>query len=250
MIPDELTQPAVGTENDNSGDSSPDKETNIDQTQSDDGNIKSDETKIGDDKRLDEHPRWQERERDWRTRFNEQEKKHLGEISSLREEILGRFDKESKTDSIDIPSWFGGDEAQWRDFQKWNSELVSKAKSEALGEITKKSEAEQKRIDEATSFFNSEVETIENDSTLNPNRIKIDRNKLLKTALDFELVDTQGRWNYKAAWQFMKNAQGKSQVSDEKKKIAEATTSEKGAETKKPSFMTSKDFEGKNWGSI
>ena len=121
---------------------------------------------------------------------------------------------------------------------------MTQAEERAYKKLTSVQADEQKRISDATAYFNSQVEAIEADKALNPQGEKVDRNKLLKSALDFDLVDSQGRWNYKAAWQFLKN-QGASTTTStqDRKNLANATTSDRRAETKQPGFSSSADFQ-------
>ncbi len=247
------------TENDNSADSSSEN-TNIDQTPSSEENNNTDANNQNgddqngqkkDDNNLANHPRWQERENDWTKRFNEQEQRHVSELAKIRQEfeekLKGFAPKTESNQTIQMPSWFGGTEEQWKEFQKWNQEAISQAKAEAVKEIETRTGAEQKAIDDATKYLNDEVSAIESDKELNPTGAKIDRNKLMKIVLDFKLVDTEGRWNYRAGWAFLRNQissqknNGKNIV-DEKKNIAGASIGDKKSDTKPPSFMTSEDF--------
>jgi len=206
-----------------------------------------DKTKAEDKDNLADHPRWQEREKDWNKRFNDQEQRHVSEIEKLRTDLetkIGERTKKSTDTPIEVPPWFGGDESAWKQFLEWNESQVGRVKSDALNEIKSKSDADQKAIDDATIYFNETVVAIESDKTINPDGVKVDRNKLLKFVLDNDLVDSKGRWNYKAGFQMMRNSATttKKDTIDEKKKIAGATTSENRGETKQPSYSTSADF--------
>jgi len=249
--------PAENKENDNSADSSTvEKETNADQTQSQEGEQNSGEENKDDGAgkdNLDNHPRWKQRESDWDKRFNDQEKRHVDEIAKLREDFDKRFGKgaENATEDItpvEVPAWFGGDENQWKEFCKYNKTLIDQAKadakSEAISEIQTKGAEEQKRIDDATTYFTDQVKVMEADKIINPKGEKIDRNKLLKFVLDNDLVDSKGQWNYRAGYLLMKAGvtQVNADATNEKKKIASASTSDKHSETKVPTFMTSDDF--------
>ena len=241
-------EPAFQTdkEKDNSGDSSPEEETDTDQTlSSEEDKNQTDKNKDdGEKKDLDDHPRWREREADWKRRFNKQEERQTEEIAKLREEFEDKIGKVKPKESEKLPSWFGGDEMAWEEYQRDLDERIGKAKEGAVKEITAKSEAEQKAIDEATTYFRDEVATIESDKDLNPGGQKVDRNKLLKFVLDNDLVDSKGRWNYKAGYKLMKAGMTsvKDKGIDEKKKIAGATTDEHHAEDKPKAFKTSEDF--------
>jgi hypothetical protein len=232
-------------ENDSSDSSS--EKTNIDQSGSSDQNKDSDANKDGDKStNFADHPRWKQREDDWTKRFNEQEKRHIDELAKFRQEIDSKFSASQKgktEENVEIPKWFGGDEEQWQEYQKWNKTLVSQAKEEALNEINSKSESEKKAIDEATTYFQDQVVLLETDKSINPQGEKVDRNKLLKFVEENDLVDSKGRWNYRAAYQMMKGSTSSKQSNlDEKKKIASATTSDTKSETKNAGFSTSADF--------
>lgn len=247
-------QPAfpVDTENDNSADSSSGEETTNDQGQSDEDQEHSDGAE-GDqgegDKGFADDPAWKKREGTWKSRFNEQETRHTQELQKLREEMEAKLaglapKGEEKSEAVKIPSWFGGNEQQWSEFQEWNKSLVEQAKTGAVKEIATKEENESKHIEEATKFFNDEVTAIESDKEINPQGVKVDRNKLLLTAQKFDLVDSKGRWNYRAAWQFMKNQGGaaKADATNEKKKVGGATVSGDRTPDSPKKFMTSEDF--------
>lgn len=234
------------TENDNSADSS--TETNeTDQTGSSDQDNKQTDKKDGgtDKDNFDNHPRWKEREDDWTERFNSQEVRHTEELEKLRTEFTGKFDGLKTSAPQEIPSWFGGDEDAWNDFSNWNNQALAKAKeearTEALSEINSKSEAEENAIKVATDYFTEQVTVLEADKTINPKGEKVDRNKLLKFTMDNDLVDSKGRWNYKAAFIMMRGSVKAVDTTD-RKKLASDTTSDNRAETKPPAFMTSEDF--------
>ncbi len=207
-------------------------------------------------------PRWQERESDWKNRFNEQETRHVGEMTKLREEMEAKFAglapkaSETKVDAGEIPPWFNGDEQQWADFVKFNDDrIASKAGAiadEKVKGFTSKQESESKAVDEATKYFNTEVAALEADKTINPKGEKIDRNKLLKTALDNDLVDSKGRWNYKAAYRILQqqSATATTQNNKDRKDLAGATVSGGKPETKSSTVTTSDDFSrpgGRPW---
>jgi len=244
-------QPSVNEENDNSSASSAVEETPSDTTPSseeDNTDVNKGGTEKKDEQNFADHPRWKEREEDWKERFNQQEERHTTELTKIREEIDNKFKASRGNENIEIPSWFGSDDPEvWKAYQADLDQRISAAKKaakeEALGEITSKTTAEQKAINDATEFLNEKVSEIETDKNINPEGVKVDRNKLLKFVLDNELVDTKGRWNYRAGW-IMMNGQPtlNTNTNKDKKNLAGATISDKGAETKPSTVMTSEDF--------
>lgn len=229
-------------EKDNSADSSTEKiDTNS--TESSDQDKKQTENKKESENFAD-HPRWKEREEDWTKRFNEQETRHTAEIENIRKDIEDKFEKKRENlADADVPAWFGGDAEAWGQYKAHEDAQLTQAENNAIRRLEEKAEKQQKAIDEATAYFNEEVKALESDKELNPDG-KVDRNKLLKFTMDNDLVDSKGRWNYHAAFKLMKAgvANAKNESTEEKKKIAAATTSENRAEDKKAGFTTSADF--------
>jgi hypothetical protein len=241
--------PDTNKGNDNSSDSSSDN-TNDNQNHSSDGSgDRTADNKVGDDKEagLADHPRWKEREQDWTKRFNDQEQRHTTEMTKIREEIeakmgQGKSEAQAIEEAPPKPRWFGGDDDQWKEFISWNQQLVEKATTGVRQQLTAAEQQQQKAIDDATAYMQSEVSTIESDKDLNPKGEKVDRNKLLKFVLDNDLVDSKGRWNYKAAWRIMRSdVQPAAPVTDSRKRVAAATTSDNRT-TKKPGFANSNTF--------
>lgn len=186
------------------------------------------------------HPAWQEREKKWKKRYDEQELRHSDSIAEIRKEI-GGINKKDET-PIEIPDWFGGDEKQWKEYRRFDEDRIEKVKEDVKREVLETSQEEQKKIDEATDYMNEQIKEIESEAGE-----KIDKNKLLKITLDNELIDTKGKWNYKAGFKIMKasgsNNDDKKKSIEERKKLAGATTSDKKSEEEKPTFRTNKDFE-------
>lgn len=115
--------------------------------------------------------------------------------SRIEKELQNRF---SPKEEVAIPSWFGGDETTWKAFQADQDRLVSQAEERAVKRIKDEQAKEEELRKSANDWFEQNVRDLETSGG------KVDRNKLLKTAMDYELVDTKGRWNYKAAYEILK----------------------------------------------
>lgn len=238
--------PEVDTENENSA-SSPEvqdeKETEDDTTQSPEGdeNTQEDPEK---DVPFHEHPRWKEREKNWEDRFNAQETRHQDELKSIREEF-GQARKDN-AEATEIPSWFGGDQDAWNEYRKWEDDKLAKAEARAIEKLKSEKATEDKAVREATEFLQSEVNTIQTDKTLNPDGLKVDQNKLLKIVLDNQLVDTRGRWNYRAGWMILRGqtqkADDKPDANEKRKNLAGALNSDSKPEKKPAPYKTNEDF--------
>ena len=252
-------QPAFtdDTEKDTPPSSPEGQETTTDQTGVPDQNKNQDDNKTdGEDQAFYKHPAWIERENTWKQRYNDQESRHANETqqfrtgmeTSIADAVTAALKQAGVTDRVseDVPDWFGSDDPNvWKSYQTHTQQLIQSAVEQALKQINLKTAEEQKAIDDATKWFKQEVETIESDKALNPEGLKVDRNKLLKTALDNELVDIKGRWNYRAAFRMMKPGdifQAKQALKD-RKQIAGASTDNTRADQKPPAFTSSQDFD-------
>lgn len=240
-FPSENTEPVPPAE------SSSGEQTDVTQTQSSEGEQTQTATKDENGAGFADHPRWKEREEDWKERFNKAEQRHIEELQKFREDIEAKFSKvqPKEQSNVDIPSWFGGDEAQWAEYQAYEQSRIEQAAAAARVKIESEAQEKQKQIDAATAYFEEQVSKIETDASINPDGLKVDRNKLLKFVSDNDLVDSQGRWNYKAGFQLLRLS-GDRKVNDtlkERREIASITASNNKAEAKPNNFMTADDFE-------
>lgn len=161
--------------------------------------------------------------------------------SKIREEIEQSIStKFSPKEETNIPSWFGGDENAWKAYQADQSRIIEEAKTRAIAEIEARTQKEQERVKQANEWFEQSVKEIESTG------LKVDKNKLLKTTLDYQLVDTQGRWNFKAAAEILKAQEPKVDTTD-KKKLAASTTSQTKVEPKFKDYVTPEDLHNRGW---
>lgn len=240
----EITFDTETTDEDTSADSPSEDDNQGGDTHSTDG----DNSQPQDKTPFDQHPRWKEREDDWTRRFNDQEVRHQNDIKSIREEF-GTARKEN-AEATQIPAWFGGDQKQWDAYRAdRDAELKSAAKA-AVDALKGERNTEENAVQEATTYLRSEVAAIEADKTLNPSGAKIDQEKLFKTVFDNQLVDTKGRWNYRAGYRLMMATAPaavtpKPTPQGQARKEAAAATSESGGGAEaggKKDYMTSDDF--------
>jgi len=238
-------------------------EKNKDGTQSDQGddeNTNHEDNEDGDDTSASEetnnkvntkkdvpfhkHPRWIKREREWKDKFNSQEKRHDDAIAELRNDIGKSKKNDDQTEKV--PSWFGGDQENWNAYKKWHKEQVGSIEKGTFDKISQEKSSNEKAIKEAKEYMDDQIELIESDEKLNPNGLSIDQNKLLKFVIDNDLVDSKGRWNYKAGFKMMIKSSSFSNSKNNnanRKKIAGAINSKNNGESKFKAFKTSKDFE-------
>jgi hypothetical protein len=226
------------TENDNS-ELSPDEKNEADDAGASD-QLDKKEDDPDKDKPFHQHPRWKERETEWDRRYNEQETRHQDDLKKMREEFGTA--KKDNAGEVKIPSWFGGNQEQFDAYRADRDAEIKTAAEWMMNREKSAKLAEQKAVDDATAYMQGEVTSIEGDKKLNPDGKKIDPNKLLKIVMENDLIDSKGRWNYRAGFKIMEQASTTSPKNGDKKFIAGATTSEARGESKLAGFKTSNDF--------
>ncbi len=238
--------PVADKENDNSSSSSEGEENKGDQNGSSTDNSNGDGGKKdteGEDAGFLNHPRWKEREDDWKKRFNDQEERHQNDIKAIREEFGSK--REANAEQTKIPSWFGGTQEQWDAYRADRDAELKQAQKEAIESVKGEQTAQEKAVKDATDYMQAEIAAIESNKDINPDGAKVDPNKLLKFVLDNDLVDSKGRWNYRAGYKLMKqNGTSTTKTNEDRKRIAGATTSESKAESTPKPYKTSADFKG------
>lgn len=234
-------------ENENSADSPADSnDTNQTPSPAEDNNKAEDKNDSEQkDRGLADDPRWQEREDDWKKRYNEQEERQTEEMSDLRKELEDKYAPKPKAEDSDIPEWSGMDAENWKKYQKYQKEREDFIRKETRDEINSKSDEERKGMEEATAYANTEIDGIEKDKTLNPDGKEIDRNLLMKFVLDNNLIAADQRWNYKLGFELLK-ARGQvpttSKNLQERKNLAGETNSGNSADPAKPFVTTSEEL--------
>lgn len=236
---------AEGNAEDTASESRSEEENQDGKTQSDQGENNTGTEEVP----FHEHPRWKAREKEWNDRFNDQETRHQNDLKSIREEFSQA--RKENAQNTKIPAWFGGTQEQWDAYRADRDAELHASEDRVIERFTKEreqsSKAEQDAVKDATDYMRTEMASIESDKTLNPSGVKFDQKTaetLLQTVLDNQLIDTKGRWNYRAGFRLMMAGRTTEKKPDttEKKKVAAATTSEGKADDKKPTYATSADF--------
>lgn len=193
---------------------------------------------------LAKHPRWIEREGDWKERFNTQEERHTEDMAQLRKDLTPEKPKPQEGDP-EVPSWFGGDTEAYKDYLKEQDARDERIRKQANEDRTSQTTEEQKAVDEATVYMGEQITEIEKDKTLNPDGKEIDKNRLLKFVLDENLRNEKGEWNYKLGYELMKaRGQVPTTTKDltERKNFASQSSSNNSSDPAKPTVTTSEEL--------
>lgn len=176
------------------------------------------------------------------------EAKHKNDLDALRTELAGKRDD---TQSAKIPKWFGGNQDQWNEFRGFLDQSLAAREEAIFGKMSESKQQEEKLVQEATEFFQAELKEIQGDKTLNPKGLKVNPEQLLKVVMENELIDSKGRWNYRAGWRILRPeleaaAAGNKNNNQDRKTLAGASVkTDKGGEPQSKSFKTSEDFKKK-----
>lgn len=218
-----------------------------------------------------EHPRWKEREKDWENRFEalkkEMSEASAKEINELKSKIAERKEETAELTEADIPDWFNGDLETYKKFESHQTSKMQKlvtaaakaAEENAVNRIKGESERETKAVQEATAWLESEVARLQDDPELNPSGKPINRAELFAIAQRDDLIDSKGRWNYRAAMRIYAR-EHKDEVEEEdqnkeeknlKKNIAALTMKKdsKGSGSQK-AIASADSLKGKGWDNL
>jgi len=185
-----------------------------------------------------EHPRWKERETSWEKKMKSQRDEFSKELNDLK----ASFQKPEATE-VPMPDWWGGDEAQWEQYQNDQSKIVKQAEENAIERMKSERDKQESAITEAREHMESELNTLESEYG------SFDKNKLLKIVEDKQLLDVDGNWNYRLAHEFL---QLEEKVTKNEKKVDKtdrkkmADPSKANGKTDSPNtFKTADDFKNR-----
>jgi hypothetical protein len=183
-------------------------------------------------------------------RFKEliEENKNLKGFKEKYEPILSKL---QPSEDVEVPPWFGGNKEAYKMFLADMGKREENIRQQAVKEFETKTERDKTLYQEAQSHFEKSVAEVE------ASGIKVDKNRLLKITEQYSLVDTQGRWNYKAAAEIIKaqdaakiasRTEAESVKDEKNKQIIDLSKKEKSVEPKSKDYRTNEDFENsKPW---
>lgn len=195
------------------------------------------------------HPRWIERESELKT-LRETEEAHAKEIAELRA-IAETTQKKLEPTSTQIPDWFRelyGDNALA--YQKYaEHEQVKEADIERR--VLEKQSLAQQQAQEETKRWNKWVD--DEIGKLEADGHTFDRNKLIKTMLEYKPTDENNNFDFKAGMKIYEALEGKGDTerSQARKILADTTTksSIKG-EKRAKDFLTAEDLRNTSWSNL
>lgn len=194
------------------------------------------------------HPRWIERETELKT-LREQEEAHAREIAELRTEVSHKLE----SNDTSIPEWFrelyGDSASAWKKYEHREKERETEIEQRL---IQRQELAEKQKVEEATrwnKWVDGELEQLQSEGH------KFDRNKLIKTMLDFRPTDDSNNFDFRkglAIYQALEEKEKTKDVekSNARKELADTTTKVSRGDPPQKDYLTAKDLRHRSWGSL
>lgn len=188
------------------------------------------------------HPRWIEREKEL-----EEVKARETQISQELQELK---DARSKPVDTSIPEWFrelyGENKVAW---EKYSVREVEREKEIETRLIERQTQAVQEQQAEAqrwSKWVDDEITKLETEGNT------FDRNKLIKTMLDYRPTDENNNFDFKAGLKIYQalEAQPDPAKAVARKELADKTTTSSKGEPAKKDYLTAADLRHRSWGNL
>jgi hypothetical protein len=204
----------------------------------------SEETPVEENIPFHEHPRWKQREEDWKTRFESQEQ----ENNRRFEELQGKVQSVEQSNSVPeidptlIPLIGDNPEAHraWKEMQQKERQQI---RQDVAKEMSQKRQDEKDQVDRWNNWVDTEVSRLKTEGR------KFDKNALLKVALDYRPTDDKGNISFDKALTILEATKPRdSAKAKAKKEVASQVTSKATGGSAEPSkVITQKDVRNRPW---
>lgn len=172
--------------------------------------------------------------------------KELQDLKAFREEAEKRFTPNKTL----IPDWFkelyGENDVAWQKYSEREVQREQEITQRILGEQQKAQKQQAEEVSRWNHWVDDEVGKLQKEGQT------FDRNRLIKTMLDYRPTDEDGNLDFKAGMKIYQALEEKETPSlDARKELADATmqTGSKGEKPKKD-YMTSAELRSKSWQTI
>jgi len=174
-------------------------------------------------------PRWVE----W------QEEKQ--ELLKFKDEVMPKLEALTPQEQVQVPSWFGNDEAAWKEYQLHEAQRDERIKHEALREYESKQTAAAQQVQKANEYVENQLGSLESQGR------KFDRNELLKVVSDYRPITADGQWDFERAYEILEMKKLKESNPEKlqaKRDVAALTNSSSTGEPPAKTYFIPGDFRG------
>lgn len=228
----EGSDPFAELEKDTPSESLPEKEPEV---------IEEDKATEGENTPFHKDPRWIRREEE-AAHLREENARISAEVASLKE-VTSKLHT-----PVSIPEWFkelyGENESAWSKY----SEREVQREQEIEQRVLQKQEAQRQEAQQETQRWSQWVD--EEIAKLSAEGAVFDRNKLIKTMLDYRPTDENNNFDFKKGYEIYKKDEALEvkvapEHSQARKQLADTATASRKGEKKAKDYMTTADLRNK-----
>lgn len=190
------------------------------------------------------HPRWIERENELRIlrERDEERARELEEIRSLTSK---------SQESTNVPEWFktlyGDNEVAWQQYSEHERERTEEIERRVLERQEREKIEKAQEAERWDKWVDAQLDTLEAEGH------QFDRNKLMKTMLEFKPTDENNNFDFRAGlkiYQALERPEPNVK-SEARKQLADtATASSNKGEAPRKTYMTQADLRNKSWSNL
>jgi hypothetical protein len=195
------------------------------------------------------HPRWIERENELKELREREELRasEIAELKAFKEEAA----KKLEPATTQIPEWFrelyGENTAAWNKYVEHEASREKEIEQRVIERQKQEAEKQQADIQKWNKWVDSEVSKLEAEGHT------FDKNKLIKTMLEYRPTDENNNFDFKAGFRIYQAMEGKDDshaASQAKKVLADTVTKVTRGEKPAKDYLTAHELRRKSWGSL
>ena len=189
---------------------------------------------------FDKHPRWIERENEWKTTLSQYEER----LKAFEE----RFNTSPQTPKVEIPEPFkklyGENEEAWNEWKALQELQAREIQDRLLAEQGREAREKQEELQRWDSWRDKSISEVEQKFNVKLPVGSSEYNELLKIAVDYQPSDAEGNISFEKAYDIMTKIKRDDSLekSRVRKSIAAATAPEPKAESEAPDYFTPASF--------
>lgn len=187
------------------------------------------------------HPRWIEREKELVT-IKEHEAKIAAELEQL---------KAQRTPSNpSIPDWFkelyGDNSVAWEKYSLRETQLLQEVEQKVLDRQQQAVQAQQAETAHWSKWVDDEIARLESEGKA------FDRNKLIKTMLEYRPTDEENNFDFNKGYEIYKALEGTPDTakSQARKQLADTASASSKGEPKAKDYLTTNDLRHRSWSNL
>lgn len=169
------------------------------------------------------------------------------EAEQLRAEVASL--KELRSPTEEVPEWFkelyGDNQLAWNKYSERERQREEEIEKRVIDRQTQQVQQQQAEVQHWSKWVDDQIAGLEKEGKT------FDRNKLIKTMLDYRPTDEENNFDFKKGYEIYQALEGKDPAkSQARKELADTVTKSTPSEPAKKDFMTSKDLRHRSWANL